>query len=154
MSLVTPTHRHLLQKIERMTKSRMTEGVVPTRKTIGTKKISQMISQFTDQDAYQRALELMDDSWKSAIAGKSPEEVAARFIALMYPFVFSEKERPQMERTGAPAAPVPSHNKGRKEEYRGQKRTFKRDFKKQFVKPFAAKKKFGGDAPPRRRPAD
>ncbi|MGZ3722965.1 MAG: DEAD/DEAH box helicase [Bdellovibrionales bacterium] len=154
MSLVTPTHRHLLQKIERMTKSRMTEGVVPTRKTIGAKKIAAMIPQFTDQDAYQRALELMDDSWKSAIAGKSAEEVAARFIALMYPFVFSEKERPQMERSGSPPAQVPNRNKERKEEYRGQKRVFKREFKKQFSPGFKGKPKFGGDAPPRRRPAD
>ena len=156
MSLVTPAHRHLISKIERMTKTRMQEGIVPTRKTIGAKKIAAMIPQFTEQDAHVRALELMDANWKAAIAGKSGEEVAARFIALMFPFVFSEKERPSMERTGSPPAPVPNQNAARKEEYRGQKRTFKRDVKKQFSKGFqgGSKKKFGGDAPPRRRPAD
>jgi ATP-dependent RNA helicase DeaD len=170
MSLVTPSHRHLLSKIERMTKSRMTEGVVPTRRSIGVKKISQMIPQFTDQETYKRALELMDDSWKQAIAGKSAEEVTARFLALMYPYVFSEKAQAKMERaanasSGASATAAGGHTQqaegsarptsaDRKSEHRDQKRRFKRDFKKKFVKGFHHKKKFtsGGDQPPRRRP--
>jgi ATP-dependent RNA helicase DeaD len=160
MSLVTPSHRHLLSKIERMTKSRMQEGVVPTRRSIGTKKIAQMIPQFTEQDTYKRALELMDESWKQAIAGMSAEEVTARFLALMYPYVFAEKNQPKMERAANAAAGPAAEGEGarptsadRKAEHRDQKRRFKRDFKKKFVKGFHHKKKFnGGDQPPRRRP--
>lgn len=171
MSLVTPSHRHLVSKIERMTKSKMQEGTVPSRRSIGMKKIAAMIPQFSEQDAYVRALDLMDDQWKAAVAGKSPEEVAARFLALMYPFVFVEKDtqRPQMTRPTHQAAkphdndnaPAPKgeHHAGahksnaeKKVEFRDQKRKFKRDFKKKFVKGFHHKKKFsGGDAPPRRR---
>jgi ATP-dependent RNA helicase DeaD len=156
ISLVTPSHRHIIQKIERMTKSRLKEGVVPTRREIGAKKIGLMVPQFTDQDAYKRALELMDDTWKTAIEGKSPEEVAARFIALMYPWVFAEKERPQMARAAVTPAQKPS-SADRKSEHRDQKRGFKRDFRKQFVKGFhkGQKPTGGADSPPRRpRPND
>ncbi|NJL23962.1 MAG: hypothetical protein HC902_01415 [Calothrix sp. SM1_5_4] len=101
MSFVTPSHRHLIGKIERATKSKMNEGVIPTRKAIGLKKISQMLGVFTDQPGYARALDLMDESWRQAVAGMSSEEVAARFLAMNFPWVFSEKERPQMVKTQA-----------------------------------------------------
>src|ERR1019366_7840699 len=130
MSLVTPSHRHLIQKIERMTKSKLNEGVIPTRKLIGMKKISQMLGQFMEKTAHDRALELMDESWKQAVANMSPQEVTARFLSLMFPFVFSEKERPQMAR--APVAAGPS-SADKKSEYRDQKRQGKRDFQKRFV---------------------
>jgi ATP-dependent RNA helicase DeaD len=107
MSLVTPSHRHLLTKIERMTKSRMQEGVVPTRRSIGIKKIAQMIPQFTESPVWESALELMDEQWKTAVAGMKPEEVAARFLAMAYPYVFAEKDayRPQMTGAGPGAGP-------------------------------------------------
>lgn len=127
MSLVTPSHRHLIQKIERLTKSRMTEGTVPTRKSIGVKKIGQLLGQFNEQPTYQRALELMDSEWKKSVAGMTPEEVTARFLALMFPWVFSEKERPKMVRS-----PLAATSKESKEERRAEKRGFKRDFKKRF----------------------
>lgn len=99
MSLVTPSHRHLVQKIERLTKSKMSEGQVPTRKSIGLKKISQMLGEFTEQPNAARALELMNDEWKQAVASMKPEEVAARFLVMKFPWVFSEKVQPQMERS-------------------------------------------------------
>lgn len=102
MNLVTPSHRHLISKIERFTKSRMTEGSVPNRRDIGMKKIAALLNPFKDQPGFERALGLMDDSWKSAVAGMTPEEVAARFLTMMFPWVFSEKDRPQMSRSDAP----------------------------------------------------
>lgn len=98
MSLVTKSHFHLLQKIERMTKSKFKEGVIPSRRTIGLKKINQMLPPFSEQPGYTRAIELMDQSWKDAISKMSSEEVAARFMALLYPYVFSEKPQPKMAR--------------------------------------------------------
>lgn len=99
MSLVTPSHRHLVQKIERLTKSKMNEGQVPTRKAIGLKKISQMLGEFQEQPNAIRAMELMNDDWKQAVATMSSEEVAARFLVMKFPWVFSDKVQPQMERS-------------------------------------------------------
>ncbi len=96
MSLVTPSHRSILYKIERLTKSKISEGVVPTRKSIGIKKISKLLAHFNDQSAHPRALELMDDTWRQTVSGMTPEEVAARFLSLMYPWLFTEKSTTQM----------------------------------------------------------
>lgn len=128
MSLVTPSHRHLISKIERMTKSKMNEGTIPTRKAIGIKKISQLLGTFTEQQHHVRAMELMDDTWKEAVAEMSSEEVAARFLSMMFPFVFAEKERPPMERS-MEARPT---SRDSKDERRTEKRRDKRDFKKKF----------------------
>ena len=46
----------------------------------------------TELTGYARAMELMDQSWKDAISKMTGEEVAARFMALLFPYVFSEKE--------------------------------------------------------------
>lgn len=92
MSLVTPSHRGLIPRIESMTKSKMREGKLPTRKDIGMKKISQALARFKDQPTFSHALDLMDDSWKSAIAEMSRDEIAARFLTLSYPEVFSSRK--------------------------------------------------------------
>lgn len=99
MSLVTPSHRHLISKVERMTKSKMNEGEIPTRRSIGAKKISQLLGPFADQAATQaRALELMGEDWKNAVAEMSSEDVAARFLSLMFPYVFAEAPPVTMSR--------------------------------------------------------
>jgi ATP-dependent RNA helicase DeaD len=105
MSLVTPTHRHLLGKIEKMTKSRILEGVVPSRKVIGIKKLGNALSLLMEQNTYPRAVELMNDAWKETITSMTGEEIAARFLTLMHPEVFMEaraemtrEARPELER--------------------------------------------------------
>lgn len=158
MSLVTPSHRHLLQKIERMTKSRFKEGTVPSRKEIGIKKISQLLGQFKDMETHPRALELMNEDWKQTVSGMSAEEVAARFLSLMFPWVFAQKQLPQMARshtavTPAPSMPEPrpSENRERKTARREEKRRTKKDLRKRFSKGYQSSPKGnGGDAPPRR----
>ncbi len=85
MSLVTPSHRYLLNKIEAMTKSRFTEGQIPSRKEIGMKKIAQKLGEFTGVPDAKRAMELLDQNWKDAIATMSGEEVAARFCRSCIP---------------------------------------------------------------------
>lgn len=134
MSLVTPSHRHLIQKIERMTKSKFKEGVIPSRKTIGMKKIGQLLSQFNDQPSFARALELMDEPWKQSIAQMSSEEVAARFLSLMFPWVFNEKKSPGLTRT---AVETESNSSAQsKKQRRTDKRRDKRDERKRFSKGF------------------
>lgn len=110
MALVTPAHRYLLNKIEAMTKSRFILGTIPTRRDIALKKISRVLAQFTEIQNPERATVLLDQSWKDALAGMSAEEVASRFLSLMYPWVLVETERPpQMARpsegSGATARP-------------------------------------------------
>ena len=133
MSLVTPSHRHLVQKIERMTKSKFIEGTIPTRKSIGVKKIGLLLSQFENQPSFARAIELMDESWKQSVAKMSSEEVAARFLTMMFPWVFNERSQPSMTRTES-AKPNQEKSSDRRDERRMQKRRDKRDFKKQFKK--------------------
>lgn len=99
MSLVTKSHFHLLQKIERMTKSKFKEGVIPSRRVIGMKKINQMLAPFKDQPGFEKAIELMDQSWKDAISKMTVEEVAARFMSLLFPYVFNEKPQAKMARS-------------------------------------------------------
>ncbi len=90
LSLVTPSHRGLIGRIERMTKSRMREGKIPTRKEIGGKKIAAALNRFMDQSSYARAFELMSEDWKKAISEMPREEISARFLAMQFPEVFSE----------------------------------------------------------------
>ena len=91
MSLVTPSHKGLIGRIEKMTKSRMKEGRAPSRKEIGTKKVARVLSKFQEQENFSRAVELMDPSWKAAIAEMSVDEIAGRFLTLTFPDVFADK---------------------------------------------------------------
>ena len=93
MSLVTPSHMRLIGQIERMTRSRILEGKIPTRREIGSKKITEFLPRFQSQKNYQRALDLLGDPWMEALATMPVEEVAARFITLMLPDVFSDGDR-------------------------------------------------------------
>lgn len=130
MSLVTKSHYHLLQKIERMTKSKFKEGAIPSRRVIGLKKINQMLAPFSDQPGSARAMELMDQAWKDAVRDMKPEEVAARFMAMLFPYVFSDKQQAKMARQEQNAQ-TPTH---------GQPRARDRHLRG------------GGHHPPRRRP--
>ncbi len=80
LNLVTPSHRGLIPRIEQVTKSRMREGKLPTRREIGIKKVSAVLEKFQAQSTFARAVELMDDNWKQAIAGMTAEEIAGRFL--------------------------------------------------------------------------
>lgn len=99
MSLVTPSHRGLIFQIEKRTKSRLQEGRIPSRKEIGAKKLTRALARFQEQTAFARAVELLDDSWKEALAGMSGEEIAGRFLTLAFPEVFNGKDVPQMVNT-------------------------------------------------------
>jgi ATP-dependent RNA helicase DeaD len=93
MNLVTPSNRILIGRIEQMTKSRMIEGKIPTRKDIGAKKVAKILSQFQAQKFYPRAIELLGPEWKIAIETMPAEEIVGRFLTLMSPEVFENQER-------------------------------------------------------------
>ncbi len=118
ISLVTPSHRNLIPRIEQMTKSQMVEGRLPTRKDIGIKKIAKFLSQFQEVPSYERAMELISEEWKTVLAKMSPEEIVGRFLAMTSPEIFEdrEKERPM----ASPQASVRAERSG--EEGRGGRR--------------------------------
>lgn len=91
MSLVTPSHRGLIGRIERITQTKMKEGKVPTRKEIGLRKVSRVLAQFEAEDdsACKRAIDLMDSRWSEVLSGMSSEEIAGRFLCMMFPEIFS-----------------------------------------------------------------
>lgn len=96
MNLVTPSHRRLIWQIEDLTKSRMQEGKIPTRKEVGARKMAQILPKFSEQAMFTRALEILGDEWKTALSEMSSEEVAARFLSLMMPDLFTERaEKPR-----------------------------------------------------------
>lgn len=93
MSLVTPSHRGLIPRIEKMTKSKMKEGKIPTRREIGEKKVSQALTKFQAQETFARAIEIMGPEWKSSIEGMDANEITGRFLAMIFPEVFAEREK-------------------------------------------------------------
>lgn len=94
MNLVTASHRRLLFQIENLTKSRMTEGKIPTRKDLGLKKVAKILPSFSEQPNFNRAQEVMGEDWKNVVSNMTTEEVAARFLAMMMPDLFNEKDKP------------------------------------------------------------
>lgn len=149
MSLVTPSHRGLIGQIENLTKSRMIEGNIPTRKEIGSKKVAQHLEKFLSQNTFNKAIEVMDEQWKSAISKMTSEEVAGRFLAAIFPEVFNEgpKEKGAIlpgrnhPQEGAPRRERPAR---RENSRRGSERSFQEGARPttrpwRFAKPAAAR---------------
>ncbi len=91
-SLVTASHRGLIPRIEQLTKSKMKEGRLPSRREIAAKKLSKILPSFQSQEFYPRAIEILDESWKTAISGMTAEEVVGRFMTLMLPDIFNDQK--------------------------------------------------------------
>jgi ATP-dependent RNA helicase DeaD len=94
MNLVTFSHRQLIGRIEAHTKVPMKEGLIPTRREIGAKKVAKLLETFKDQPYHGRVLEVMGEEWKAQLATMTPEQVAGHFLALMMPEVFSGEQKP------------------------------------------------------------
>jgi ATP-dependent RNA helicase DeaD len=107
ISLVTPVTRYLISKIEHMTKSRMKEGKIPSRKDLGTRKVLKILGAFHEQKHWARAVELLGPDWKTVAANLPPEEIIGRFLSMLAPEIFEEraKEKPlHVEHAPRPAA--------------------------------------------------
>ncbi|MDB5036552.1 MAG: ATP-dependent helicase [Bacteriovoracaceae bacterium] len=92
MSLVTPSHRYLIDRIEKMTKSKIKEGKIPTRKEIGSKRITKILPRFQEQKFHTRVKELLGKEWIEATAEMEREEIVSRFIAILASDVFEDRE--------------------------------------------------------------
>ncbi len=116
MSLVTPSNRGLIPRIEKMTNSRMREGKVPTHKEIAAKKIHRVLTQFKTQNAFARAAEIMGHDWKAEISKMPVEEIAGRFLTMIFPDLFQSanpvsKPLPVPERVESPHRERHTHRK-------------------------------------------
>jgi len=92
LSLVTPSHLGLIPRIEKMTQSKMQKGTIPTRKEIGKKKMTEVLTKFQEVKSHARAQDLLDDSWKAILEGMSKTEIAGRFLGITFPDLFSTPE--------------------------------------------------------------
>ncbi len=93
ISLVAPTHRALINRIEHMTKSRMKEGKIPGRREVALKKVAGLLARFQKQDNYAKAAGLLGPEWGRAAKDMTLEEILGRFIAMTAPDVLSEHEK-------------------------------------------------------------
>lgn len=93
LNLVTPSHRGLISRIEKMTKSRMKEGKIPTRKDVGTRKVLRVLDAFKEEKNFKRAQELLNHDWLQELEKMDSKEVASRFLALMHQELFTDHTR-------------------------------------------------------------
>ncbi len=91
MSLVTPAHQGLIRRLETLTKTQIKEAKLPSRREIAANAINRVLPKFQSQQFFPKAIELLNDEWKTAIATLSPEEVAGRFLTLMTPEYFDDR---------------------------------------------------------------
>lgn len=103
LSFVTYSHRELIGRIERMTKSQMTEGKVPTQKEIFLKKIANVQKAFETDGPQGRTLAMMPADWKTSLEEMSKEDIAARFLTLLLP----DLGKPVKEEKMADSRPAP-----------------------------------------------
>lgn len=103
ISLVTPSHKELLRRIEKLTKTTIKEAEIPTRKDVGIKKVNALLPKFLEQKFHDRATSILSEEWATALEDMPGDEIAGRFLALMMPDVFEDK--PKSERSQLPGPP-------------------------------------------------
>lgn len=110
ISLVTPTNRYMIERIERLTKSKMTEGKVPSRKDLGHKKVAKILARFLGTKHHARAVDLLDDDWRVAVEDMDLQEIIGRFIVMTAPEIF-EDPAPHKPLSPTPSAHRPVHHR-------------------------------------------
>ncbi len=90
VSLVSPSNRHMISRIEQMTRSRMKEGKIPTWQEVGAKKVAKLLTAFQDKNQYFRAAEFLGPDWELATDEMDLKEIIARFLCLLTPETFED----------------------------------------------------------------
>jgi ATP-dependent RNA helicase DeaD len=101
-SLVTFSHRELIGKIERMTKSTMKEGTPPSLKDIALKRINKVRTVF-EATPQGRASSMVPVEWKETLATMTPDDIAGRFLAILMPDLFEKKTEERLTDSRSPA---------------------------------------------------
>ncbi|MBI5247157.1 MAG: DEAD/DEAH box helicase [Elusimicrobia bacterium] len=110
ISLVSPANRHMISRIEHMTKSRMKEGKLPTRQELGARKVAKILAEFQKKEKYFRAAEFLGPDWEVATDEMDLKEIIARFLCLLTPETF-EDAKPVALASIAAKPPMPYHRK-------------------------------------------
>lgn len=150
ISFVGPSGRGMISRLEKVTNSKLLEGKVPTKKDIGAKKIINTLSDFQEQKTYTKALELLTPEWKESLKEMSSEEIAARFLALMSPEVFSNYDKEKDLQIGFQAERGGSMDGGRRRRDRDRGG---RSGGAGAGRSFSGRRRQGGDGPRSQRPA-
>ena len=85
VSLVSPSNRWAVERVERMTKSRLREANPPTAQDAARKKVSKILARFEAQKTYGRVVELLGPDWEEATAEMTLAELIGRFLLLLAP---------------------------------------------------------------------
>ena len=104
LSFVTNSHRELIGRIERMTKSRMKEGTIPSAKEVARKKLERVQNSFSAVTHVSKIAEFLPEDWKAALGAMEKEEIASRFIALLLPQLLKDNRAERMQDSRAPQA--------------------------------------------------
>ncbi len=111
ISLVSPANRHMISRIEHMTKSRMKEGKIPTRQEIGARKVARILTAFQEKERYFRAAEFLGPDWELATDDMDLKEIIARFLCLLTPETFEDAPKIAPLPSIASKPPSPFHRK-------------------------------------------
>ncbi len=96
ISLVTPSHRAIIRRIEQVTRGKMVEGIIPGRKEVALKKVGTLLEKFKTQKWSERAIESMNPEWKTTLAELDNEEIAGRFLCMLLGDLFTERDTPEV----------------------------------------------------------
>jgi len=93
ISLVTPAARHLVNRVEHFTKTRLKEGKLPSRRDVAARKVAAILARFVEQKHFSRAVDLLGPEWESAAGEMTLAEVIGRFVMMLAPEAFNEGEK-------------------------------------------------------------
>jgi ATP-dependent RNA helicase DeaD len=133
ISLVTPSNRGMIERIEHVTKSKMTEGKIPTRRDLGLKKVAKLLARFQGIKHHERASALLGPEWQEVVETMDLQELVGRFLVMVAPEVFDD-----------PAPPKPLLPSPQRSPYAGEHKSSKKDYWKKRKEAFHAKKRRPG----------
>ena len=125
LSLVSPSHMHLVSRIERATQSRMTKAQVPSDFEVLKVRLKKALNTFLEEPSkdsigvLKLAEILADSEWPAALEAMSKEEIIARFLA-------KSIKAPQQKRTAAPGGFAARYDRGSERGERGSDRRYDR----------------------------
>jgi ATP-dependent RNA helicase DeaD len=93
MALVGPSHLHLVDRIERRTRTRMEPGTLPTQEAILATRLARLLPLFTQVKGHESTRKLLDQTWKPLLETMTQVEVAERILLLALPHLFDDREK-------------------------------------------------------------
>ncbi|MBX9767785.1 MAG: DEAD/DEAH box helicase, partial [Bdellovibrionales bacterium] len=122
MSLVTNSHMQLIGRIERLTKTPIERGQIPTRKDVAQKKLDRAIQEVMGVTDFEPVKKMIEAQGLEQFEGVTTTDLLARILTLKHPELFKkldERERePQEARPYRPQSRLSAYGEGRGGGYR------------------------------------